>query len=141
MADLQRWRRERRIVLDNAAVTGNSPMSLHRLAVWKQARITVEGRPDWLFIKLHCHGMDPTQKDAVIGDGFRSFLSGLVGGAADRKETLHFVTAREMTNIILAACDGREGNPDDFRDYRFRLFRNLVGSTVEAASQAFRLKE
>jgi hypothetical protein len=141
VADLQRWRRERRIVLDNAAVAANSPMSLHRLAVWKQARITVEGRPDWLFIKLHCHGMNPTQKDVVIGDGFRSFLSGLVGGAADRKETLHFVTAREMTNIILAACDGREGNPDDFRDYRFRLFRNLVGSTVEAASQAFRLKE
>ncbi len=136
VADLQRWRRERRIVLDNGAVTRNSSMSLHRLAVWKQARIRVEGRPDWLFIKLHCHGMDPTQTDAVIGDGFRSFLSGLVGGAADRQETLHFVTARELTNIVLAACDGREGNPDDFRDYRFKLFRNLAISTVEAASEA-----
>jgi hypothetical protein len=35
---------------------------------------------------------------------------------------LHFVTAREMVNIILAACDGRSGNPGDFRDYRYRLF-------------------
>ncbi len=33
------------------------------------------GRPDWLFIKLHCHGMDPTQKDAVDWRVcFRDFL-------------------------------------------------------------------
>jgi len=25
-----------------------------------------------------------------------------------------------MTNILLAACDGRGGNPGDYRDYRFQ---------------------
>jgi hypothetical protein len=25
-----------------------------------------------------------------------------------------------MTNILLAACDGREGNPGNYRDYRFK---------------------
>ena len=70
--------------------------------------------------------MDPTQQDAVIGDSFRKFLAALVGGAADRKETLHFVAAREMTNILLAACDGREGNPGDYRDYRFKRFAEPV---------------
>jgi hypothetical protein len=93
---------------------------MNRFALWKQAQVRVAGRPDWLFIKLHCHSMDPTQKDAVIGDSFRAFLAALVGGAADRKETLHFVAAREMANILLAACDGREGNPGDYRDYRFK---------------------
>jgi len=63
--------------------------------------------------------MDPTQKNALIGDSFRKFLEELVGGTAERKETLHFVTAREMTNILLAACEGREGNPGQHRDYRF----------------------
>jgi len=69
--------------------------------------------------------MDPTQNDAVIGDSFRAFLAALVGGAVDRKETLHFVAAREMTNILLAACDGREGNPGDYRDYRFKRFAEM----------------
>jgi hypothetical protein len=55
----------------------------------------------------------------VSGAPFRAFLEKLVSGAEERKETLHFVTAREMTNIILAACDGREGNPGEYRDYRF----------------------
>jgi len=107
-------------IIENGAITGAAPMSLHRLALWKKAQVRVIGRPDWLFIKVHCHSMDPTQHEAVIGNQFRNFLEQFVTGAADRKETLHFVTTREMTNILLAACDGREGNPGDYRDYRFR---------------------
>ena len=30
---------------------------------------------------------------------------------------LHYVTAREMTNIIHAAEDGRTGNPGQYREY------------------------
>ena len=30
---------------------------------------------------------------------------------------LHYVTAREMYNIAIAAMDGRTGNPDSYRDY------------------------
>jgi hypothetical protein len=107
-------------VVENGAITGFAPMSLRRLAFWKKAQVHVAGRPDWLFIKLHCHSMDPTQREAVIGSAFRSFLEQLVNGAAGRKETLHFVTAREMVNILLAACDGRDGNPGEYRDYRFK---------------------
>jgi len=110
------------------------PPTLHRLALWKRAQVRVIGRPDWLFIKLHCHSMDPTQKDAVIGDSFRNFLAALVGGAADRKETLHFVAAREMANILLAACDGREGNPGNYRDYRFKRFAGLPLAAEKSSS-------
>jgi hypothetical protein len=120
VTDFRRSLRSARPALDNSAITGANPATMHRLSLWKQAQIRVLGRPDWLFIKLHCHSMDPTQKDAVIGGSFRDFLAALVGGAADRKETLHFVAAREMANILLAACDGREGNPGDYRDYRFK---------------------
>jgi len=113
----------RRLVIENGAITAPKPMSLERLSFWKQARIHVHGRPEWLFIKLHCHGMDPTQKDAVMGAAFQRFLGELTGGAESRKETLHFVTTREMVNIALAACDGKEGNPGDYRDYRFKRFK------------------
>ena len=120
VTDLRRSLRSARPVLDNGAITGANPATMHRLSLWKQAQVRVLGRPDWLFIKLHCHSMDPNQKDAVIGDSFRNFLAALIGGAVDRRETLHFVAAREMANILLAACDGREGNPGDYRDYRFK---------------------
>jgi hypothetical protein len=122
VTDLRRTLRSARPVLENGAITGANPPTMHRFALWKQAQVRVLGRPDWLFIKLFCHGMNPTQKDAVMGDSFRKFLSALVSGADDRKETLHFVSAREMANVLLAACDGREGNPGNYRDYRFRRF-------------------
>lgn len=126
IADIAATLRSGRPVLDNGAVTAPVPMSLSRLALWKKAGIHVEGRPDWLFIKLHCHSMDPTQQEAVLGTAFRSFLEEFVTGANERKETLHFVSTREMVNILLAACEGREGNPGDYRDYRLRRWASAA---------------
>jgi hypothetical protein len=120
-----RWfpSRSRIASIENGAITRRNPLSLSRLRLWKQPAIAVHGKPDWLFIKLHCHGMDPTQQDVVLGNPMREFLRELVEGAAQRGEILHFVSAREMVNIILAACDGREGNPGEYRNYRLNRTR------------------
>ncbi|HSZ61488.1 MAG TPA: hypothetical protein VK828_06805 [Terriglobales bacterium] len=134
LMDLARSRRTFRPMFETGAITAPNPMTLERLALWKQAGIHVGGRPDWLFIKLHCHSMDPTQKDAVIGGEFQKFLGELVSEAGDRKETLHFVSAREMANIILAACDGKDGDPGEYRDYRFRRLRDLPGVSEKSDS-------
>ncbi len=68
--------------------------------------------------------MDPWHHDAMLGVPMRRFLEGLVTGqmgeSTGRIYHVHFVTAREMVNIALAACDGREGNPGEYRDYRLR---------------------
>jgi hypothetical protein len=117
--------------IENSALTTPNPPSIRRLQLWKKAAISVEGRPDWLFIKLHCHGMDPTQKPAMLGDPMKQFLRELVEGAAERNEILHFVTAREMVNIILAACDGKTGNPGDYRDYRLKRVREQLAPVAD----------
>jgi hypothetical protein len=120
--------------IENGSITQSNPLSVRRLALWKKAAVRVQGRPDWLFIKLHAHGMDPTQSEAVTGEPMQRFLEELVEGAPDRKETLHFTSARELVNIILAACDGREGNPALYRDYRFRRIRD-ASRTAPASAQ------
>jgi len=109
--------------IDNGAITRMNPLSVKRLQSWKEANICVSGRPDWLFIKLHCHGMDPSQQEAVLGAPMRKFLCDLMTEAKERRDTLHFVTAREMVNIVLAACDGREGDPGQYREYRLKRAR------------------
>jgi hypothetical protein len=113
----------RLIRVENGNLTSKNPPDLDRLKLWKQAAISVKGRPDWLFVKLQCHGMDPRDHDVMLGGAIRKFLRELIEGAAERSETLHFVSAREMVNVILAACDGREGNPGEYRDYRLKRMR------------------
>ena len=106
--------------IENGALTALNPPTLARLQLWKRAGITVRGRQDWVFIKLHCHGMDPRDHEAMLGTPMRQFLKDLVHGVRRHEYRTHFVTAREMVNMILAACDGREGDPGQYRDYRLR---------------------
>ncbi len=106
--------------IENGDLTMANPPTTRRLRLWQQAAIAVRGRPDWIFIKLHCHGMDPGEEEVMLGSLLQHFLREMVENARRSWEYhLHFVTAREMVNIALAACDGRAGSPGDFRDYRF----------------------
>ena len=110
--------------IEDGAITAANPGSMHRLKLWKRAAITVQGRPDWLFIKLDTHGMYPDDTETVLGKATQDFVRDLIAGGQEGRDIPHFVSAREMANIALAACDGREGNPGDYRDYRFRLAKD-----------------
>jgi hypothetical protein len=108
--------------IENSALTTKYPPTMGRLRLWRQAGVTVKGRPDWLFVKLHCHGMDPRDDEAMLGGLIRKFLEELTAAANDGGNfKLHFTSAREMVNIILAACDGLEGSPGKYRDYKLQL--------------------
>jgi hypothetical protein len=109
-------------VLENSAISAVNPPSTHRLKSWINTRISVRGRPDWVFVKLHCHGMDPRDTPTLLGRPMEEFLRHLAGLEGQGKCRVHFVTVREMTNIVLAACEGRSGDPSEFRDHRLRLF-------------------
>jgi hypothetical protein len=109
--------------IENSVVSANRPITTRRLGIWRRAGISVRARPDWVFIKLHCHGMDARDLDQMLGAGRVASLEALRAFAGETGDALHFVTAREMVNIALAACDGRDGSPNDFRDYRLTLLR------------------
>ena len=44
------------------------PPTMERLRLWRRAGIAVLGRPDWLFVKLHCHSMDPRDESTMFGE-------------------------------------------------------------------------
>jgi len=107
--------------LENSELSAANPPTLNRVKLWERAGIGVRGRPEWVFMKLHCHAMDPRDSQALLSTPMVNFLQSLAELARSRVVKTHFVTAREMTNIILAACDGKSGNPGAFRDYRLRI--------------------
>jgi hypothetical protein len=118
--------------IENSGLTWKYPTTMARLRLWERAAITVEGRPDWIFIKLYCHGMHPRDASAMYGAPRETFLRELMEESKQSgRYQVHFTTAREMTNIILAACDGREGNPGDYRDYRLKKIEPGCGLNIE----------
>lgn len=108
--------------IENSVLAANYPPSLARLHRWRTAGIGVAGRPEWVFIKLSCHGFIPADEDLTIGPPIQRFLEeALEFGYKTNQFKLHFASAREAFNMVLAAAEGESGEPGRYRDYRFRL--------------------
>lgn len=107
--------------IDNADLTGANPPRADRMRLWVRLGIQVAGRPDWLFIKLHTHGAIPRNSGMFLGEPMRAFHRHLMAEYRDSDRfKLHYVTARELVNIVHAAEDGKSGNPGGYRNYRYR---------------------
>ena len=72
-------------------------------------------------MKLHTHGAKPENTRMFLGEPMREFHRSLARLAGrDNTICFHYVTARELVNILHAAEAGHSGNPGQFRDFRYR---------------------
>jgi hypothetical protein len=115
------WRKRRAGLvprLENGCLQGSQPPGIDRLDSWLRARVQVPGRPDWFFVKLHAHGADEASHDALLGEPMARFHRDLAG-LARRHPCFHYhyVTAREMYNLIKAAEAGWKGSVFDALDF------------------------
>lgn len=109
---------ELRLSIENAGISGNNPPTEDRIDCWIRQRIGVVGRPDWVFVKIHTHGAVEKNADVLLGEPMERMWSYLESKYNDGKNfVLHYVTARQMYNIIKAAEAGERGSPEDYRDY------------------------
>jgi hypothetical protein len=105
------------IRIDGAALTANDPGTESRVDSWVSQRIHVAGRPDWIFVKVHTHGAPDAQASSLLGEPGRALHRALRRYDDGARFVLHYVTAREMFNIAVAAMHGHGGDPNTYRDY------------------------
>jgi hypothetical protein len=104
-------------VLEDSNIHDAVPVTPGRVDAWMRARIHVQGRPDWQFIKIHTHGAREGASE-VLGPHFDTALSYLERAYNDGTHyVLHYVTAREAFNLARAAADGKRGDPRQYYDY------------------------
>lgn len=97
--------------------TGGRP-TVERFGRWVDAGISVDGRPEWVFVKVHTHGVPERNADVLLGDTMYGFHRSVAKDFNDgTRFCLHYVTAREMFNIAKAAEAGMSGNPSAYRDF------------------------
>jgi hypothetical protein len=103
--------------IDGGAVTANDPATASRVDRWVSQGISVEGRPEWVFVKVHTHGAPERQSASLLGEPGHAMHRALRRYDDGERFVLHYVSAREMFNIALAGMQGLRGNPNEFRDY------------------------
>ncbi len=96
----------------------SDPPTPARLDTWVDQRVSIEGRPEWIFVKVHTHGAPEANAEVMLGEHIRRFHQAITTKYNDgTKWKLHYVTAREMYNVARAAMDGRAGEPHAYFDY------------------------
>jgi hypothetical protein len=94
------------------------PPSRHRVDMWVDQHIHVKGKPDWVFVKIHTHGTQEMDIDTLLGEPTIDMYEYLASKYNDGENyVMHFVSSREMYNIIKAAESEEKGNPNEYRDY------------------------
>src|SRR5438046_2065176 len=90
--------------IENACLQKSQPPDESGLELWLRACVNVPTRPNWLFVKLHTHGVNEPNQDVLLGEPMVRFHESLRDRAArDPLFRFHYVTAREMANAALAA--------------------------------------
>lgn len=104
--------------IENGGISCGNPPSAARVDLWIKQNIHVKGRPDWIFVKVYTHGTQEANFECLLGepvDKMHSYLGKKYNDGVNYM--LHYVTSREMYNIIKAAEEGHRDNPDNFRDH------------------------
>ena len=122
---------------DDGALTAKYEFNLKRLDNWREANIGVRSRPEWVFIKLYCHGFFDYDQPFTIGEPIRRFWDKVLSlSDQNNRFTVHFATAREAYNMVMAAVDGHGGPPGLYRDYELKQIMKeakSLGSSLKLA--------
>jgi hypothetical protein len=104
--------------IENASLTSENWGRPDRIRSWLDCQVHVKGRPEWLFVKLHCHGAVERDFDALFGE--RAFQMHRILNEHyndGRRWRLHYATARQAYNIARAAQHGHAGDPSAWVDF------------------------
>lgn len=116
-------------------IAGSPYTSKARIKRWVETGVHVAGKPEWVFIKTHTHGA--TDAEFVLGQEFEDILTELESNYNDGENyVLHYVTAREMYNLVKAVEDGHgDQAPITLMDYKVSAPQYDTSCQVEKASE------
>ena len=106
--------------IENGGILGNNPPTKDRVNYWLNKYIQILGFEGAVFIRLYTHGTQESIMKMLFDEGgFSRLFSSLEEIAEEQDLALHYLSAREMANIVSAVEDGNEGYLPGLRDHLF----------------------
>lgn len=108
--------------IENGNLQFSQPPSRHRLDLWLKSNVRVCQQKTWAFVKLYTHGVNEPNQEVLLGPEMIAFHNEIKRLCeTDPSFRVHYVTARELANLALAADNNSEGKFDILRDCRYHL--------------------
>ena len=104
--------------LENGAIDDSDAHlpTAERFEAWVNTAVGVEGRPEWIFVKVHTHGAPEGNASTLLGPAMERFHAGINHAFNDgQRYRLHYVTAYEMATLVRAAEYEIAGTPGDLK--------------------------
>jgi hypothetical protein len=89
-----------KLSIENGNLAGGQPPSASRIQRWLQAGVSISGRPDWIFIKLHTHGAQEDNMAILLGESMKQMHQVLKELSDANGFQYFYVTAREMAQLV-----------------------------------------
>ncbi|MCK5097005.1 MAG: hypothetical protein KAR45_02825 [Desulfobacteraceae bacterium] len=105
------------ISIENSDLDFNNLPTPERVDYWVANAISIKEKSNWKFIKLHTHGAPEERWPANFGCPAHQTIEYLETKYNNEKYKLHYVTAREMYNLVKCAESGQDVDPSDHRDF------------------------
>ena len=108
--------------IENGCLASNSGVDRNRISLWKGCNVHIHDRPDIVFIKLYCHGLKEKDMEFFFDKGgLDALYSNLERLSSENGNFLHYVSARNMFNIVKGLEENKDAQPQDLYDFRLRL--------------------
>jgi hypothetical protein len=106
--------------LYGSVINGEPPVDNKRIDAWIRTGVHVRGCENWIIVKVHPHGA--VESDAVLGNEIDRIFNYLETNYNDGEHRfLHYVTARELYNIIKSIEAGEPlTNPQNYKNYKIK---------------------
>jgi hypothetical protein len=114
------------------------PFSTKRIDRWVKTGIHVQGKDNWVIIKIHMHGA--VDGHVVLGEEMNSIFDYLESHYNDGDRfRLHYLTARELYNLIKSIEAGEVGeNPQEYRNSKIGAPRYESSRNIPEASDTLK---
>ena len=115
------WKRKKGVpfpAMDDSDLAHYRRYSPARLDRWIETGVHVSGRPDRIYVKLHTHGAEDKNRAILLGEDFDALYSDAEKRYNDgERYRLHYVSAREMYNLVKATETAPHLSIEEARDY------------------------
>lgn len=99
----------------------------NRILFWISKGIHVPGRPEWVFVKVYTHGAMERNVQELLGEPMERLHRELREACPPGSFCcLHYVSAREAFNVVMAAMAGKGGDPGQYRNYLIPPYANTL---------------